>query len=267
MDGADERADDEPPAPVRYLHGPGGERLAYVVSAGRAPTVVFLCGYASHMGGTKARFLESRCRRRGQAYLRFDYQGHGESSGSFEQGTIGLWAEDARRVIESVTEGGLVLVGSSMGAWIMLLTGLALKHRLAGLVGVASAPDFSEDLIRPSLTPEQRARLERDGVLQVPSDYSEAPQLISRNFLDEARRHLLLRGRIPLDCPVRLIHGLDDPDVPWRTSLRLLDALASDDARLILVKGGGHRLSASGELDLIGDELDALIDRIETEPS
>jgi len=144
----------------------------------------------------------------------------------------------------------------------MLLVALALKHRAAGLLGIAAAPDFSEDLIRPTLTAEQSARLDRDGVLALPSRYSDAPQLVSKAFLDDARQHLLLQGPIALHCPVRLLHGLEDPDVPWATSLRLAERLDSDDVQLTLVKGGGHRLSRPDELNLIGAALDVLIDAI-----
>jgi len=244
------------------LHREGGAKVAYAYSPGDSPTVVFLCGYASDMNGTKARFLETHCRRRNQAYLRFDYQGHGASSGRFEDGTLGLWLGDARAVIESVTGGPLLLVGSSMGAWIMLLVALAMKQHVAGLLGIASAPDFSEELVRPALTPEQSARLERDGMLALPSRYAGTPQLLSRAFLDDARRHLLLRGPIALDCPLRLIHGLEDPDVPWKTSLRLAERVTSVDVQITLVKGGGHRLSDPDALDLIGSVLDTLIDEI-----
>lgn len=246
----------------RVLHREDGANIAYAHSPGDAPTVVFLCGYASDMNGTKARFLEARCRHRKRAYLRFDYRGHGASGGRFEDGTLGHWFGDARAVIESVTSGPLLLVGSSMGAWIMLLVALAMKQRVAGLLGIASAPDFSEDLVRPALTPEQSARLERDGVLALPSRYAGTAQLLSRAFLDDARRHLLLRGPIALDCPLRLIHGLEDPDVPWKTSLRLAERVDSDDVQITLVKGGGHRLSDPDALDLVGAVLDALIDEI-----
>lgn len=252
------------PAGIDKLDRGQGATVAYAHSPGDSPTVVFFCGYASDMNGTKARFLESHCRDRSQAYLRFDYQGHGASSGRFEHGTLGLWLEDARAVVETVTGGPLLLVGSSMGAWIMLLAALAMKRRVAGLLGIAPAPDFTEDLILPALTPEQRASLESEGVVALPSRYAETPQLLSKVFLDDARNRLLLRARIALQCPVRLIHGFDDPDVPWNTSLRLVERLESDDVRLTLVKGGGHRLSGPRELALLGAVLDALVDEIRT---
>lgn len=241
-----------------------GSRIAYAYTPGISPTVVFLSGYASDMSGTKARYLESRTKARGRAFLRFDYQGHGESSGSFVDGGIGLWTEDARSLIEHVTTGPLVLVGSSMGAWIMLIVALALKNRVAALLGIASAPDFSEDLVLPALTREQRNLLEQDGQLHLPSRYGEEPQVVTRHFLEDGRRHLLLGSDIELECPVRLLHGLDDPDVPWHTSVRLCKALRSRDVQLTLLKGGGHRLSSPRDLANIDQALESLISFVST---
>lgn len=229
--------------------------------------MVFLSGYASDMSGTKATFLEAGAKSRGRAFLRFDYQGHGESSGEFADGSIGLWSEDARALIEHVCSGPLLLVGSSMGAWIMLEVALALKHRVAALLGIASAPDFSEDLILPTLSPEQTAELQQEGMLKLPSRYADEPQIVSRHFLEEGRRHLLLRSQIGLDCPVRLLHGLEDPDVPWQTSVRLAGALRSRDVQLTLIKGGDHRLSSPDELQIIQDALDSLIASLPRERS
>lgn len=212
---------------------------------------MFCGGFQSDMTGTKAMALEAWARDRGRAFVRFDYQGHGESSGRFEDGTIGAWAEDARQVFDQLSEGPQILVGSSMGGWIMLLVALSRRERVAGLVGVAAAPDFTEDLIWGSLTPEQRLTLLDTGLLRVPSDYSQAPYPITLRLLDEARRHLLLRGRIALECPVRLIHGMTDADVPWITSVRLIERLASTDQRLTLVKDGDHRLSRDADIALM----------------
>lgn len=258
----------EPPAngappPVAYFNRGDGSRLAYVLSPGRSPTVVFLCGYASDMSGTKARFLEARVTARGQAFLRFDYQGHGRSSGAFVEGGIGLWAEDARALIEHVTAGPLVLAGSSMGAWIMLLVALELKQRVKGLLGIAAAPDVSEDLLLPALDAEQRAVLRREGQVRLRSAYDEAGQLVTRRFIEDGRRHLLLRSAITLDCPVRLLHGMQDTDVPWETALRLARALQSPDVQVTLLKAGGHRLSEPAELDRIYRELESLLCRLD----
>ena len=259
--GASEFAEPGLTPTSRFARG-DGSRIAYAYTPGTPPTAVFFSGYASDMSGTKAVFLEARAKSRGRAFLRFDYQGHGESSGSFAEGSIGLWSEDARALIEHVSTGPLVLVGSSMGAWIMLIVALELKHRVAALLGIASAADFSEDLIVPALKPEQRKSLEQTGLLHLPSRYSDEPQVLSRLFLEEGRRHLLLRSDIELECPVRLLHGLEDPDVPWHTSLRLAEALRSRDVQLTLIKDGDHRLSSPRHLESIDRALELLVSSV-----
>ena len=250
-------ADDARP---QFLTRQDGARIAYRRIEGRSPTVVFLGGFSSDMTGTKACHLDAYCRARGQAYLRFDYQGHGASSGRFVDGTIGTWRDDALAVIENCTEGPLLMVGSSMGAWIMLLVAGATSRVLVGLVGIASAPDFTEDLIWKRLPVESRAALESEGVIHVPSDYSEQDCPISLALVEEGRNHLLLDGRITIECPIRLLHGLDDRDVPWEHSSRLLQALDSDDVALELIKGGDHRLSGPADLARLSRTVSELLD-------
>jgi pimeloyl-ACP methyl ester carboxylesterase len=227
-----------------------GVALAWARLAGRAPTAVFLPGFASDMRGEKATAFAAACAARGQAMLRFDYSGHGASGGSFEDGTIGRWLEDALCAIDRLTEGKLVLVGSSMGGWIGLLAALARPARVAGLVGIAAAPDFTETLMWQSMTPAERAALEREGFLDVPSQYG-APLRISRALVEDGRRHLLLGGPIALECPVRLLHGQRDPDVPWEVALRIADRLATPDVAVTLIKDGDHRLSRPADLALL----------------
>jgi pimeloyl-ACP methyl ester carboxylesterase len=243
---------------VRFVAREGGARLACVSHPGEGPTVVFLGGYASDMTGTKATYLEGWCRARGRAFLRFDYQGHGLSSGQLVDGTIGLWRDDALAVLRECTEGPLLLVGSSMGAWIMLLVALAMPERIRALVGVAAAPDFTEDLLWAQLDESQRALLRRDGVIRPPSRYGE-PLPFTWRLVEDGRRHLVLRAPIPLPCPVRLLHGTADEDVPWGTSQRLAEALRSRDVALTLVKDGGHRLSEPHELALLGATVESLL--------
>ena len=227
-----------------------GVQLAWARLAGRGPAVVFLSGFRSDMTGGKATALRAWCAAEGRAMLRFDYSGHGASDGAFTDGTIGRWAEDARTAIAALTEGPVVLVGSSMGGWIALLVALALPARVAALVGIAAAPDFTEDLMWAAMLPAERERLARDGMLQLPSQYGE-PTPVTRALIEDGRRHLLLHGEIPLDCPVRLLHGQCDPDVPWQTALRLAGRLRGGDVQVTLIKDGDHRLSRPQDMALL----------------
>jgi pimeloyl-ACP methyl ester carboxylesterase len=237
-----------------------GERsLAYRRSEGKGPTVVFLCGFRSDMSGTKATSLEAHCHERGRAFVRFDYRGHGLSSGRFEEGCIGDWLDDTLAVLDGVVPGRFVRVGSSMGGWLALLAGPARPERLAGLVGVASAPDFTADLIEPAMSPEQKEALATEGVFLAPSEYGE-PVPITRRLLEDGRRHLVLREPIPLACPVHLLHGQLDPDVPWQTSLRLAASIETGTVTVELVKDGDHRLSRPEDLRRIHAAVDRVIE-------
>jgi pimeloyl-ACP methyl ester carboxylesterase len=235
-----------------------GVRLAARLLPGRGPTVVFLPGFRSDMNGDKARHLAGVCVARGQAMLRFDYSGHGESGGRFEDGTISRWTEDALAAIDRLTAGPLILVGSSMGGWIALLAARSRPHRVEALIGIAAAPDFTERLMWDAMAPPERARLLEDGVLHIPSQYGP-PTPITRALIEDGRRHLLLDKPIPIACPVRLLHGQADPDVPWETSLRLAARLAASDVRTVLVKDGDHRLSRPADLALLSEVLAPLL--------
>ena len=239
-----------------------GTTIAYHQTSGESPGVIFMTGFKSDMTGGKALALEELCKKRGQAYLRFDYSGHGESSGAFEDGTIGEWAGDAVAALDELTEGPQVLVGSSMGGWIMLLTALARPERVAGLVGTAAAPDFTEDLIPGDLSAEQKEQLQAQGFAIIPNCYYGEPYKITKELLDEGRNHLLLRGEIPLDCPVRLIHGTNDEDVPWQTSLKIAERLRSQDVETLFVKNGDHRLSESEDLNRLCRTVGRLLDQL-----
>jgi pimeloyl-ACP methyl ester carboxylesterase len=236
-----------------------GVSLAFSLLPGAGPVVVFLPGFASDMGGTKALMLRDACAARGQAMLRLDYSGHGASGGKFEDGTIGEWAEDAARVIAHATgDSPLVLVGSSMGGWIALLLALRLGARVTGMVLIAPAPDFTQALVEERLTAAQREVLDREGFLLPPSEYGP-PMPITKKLIEEGREHLLLGGKIGITCPVRVLHGMRDPDVPWEQSLKLAECLASDDVRLIFLKDGDHRLSRDADLLLLRETLLALL--------
>ena len=226
-----------------------GVELAWQRLDGRGPTVVFLPGYGSDMTGDKATSVAAFCAARGQPMLRFDYSGHGASGGDFLHGTIGVWSADALAAIDRLTHGPLVLIGSSMGGWIALLVARARRERIAGLVGIAAAPDFTERL-GPSLTEEQRAGLQRDGVIYRPSRYGD-PTPLTRALLEDGRNHLVLAAPLALDCPVRLLHGQADPDVPWQEALRIAAHVEAPDVQVILVKDGDHRLSRPQDLALL----------------
>jgi pimeloyl-ACP methyl ester carboxylesterase len=221
--------------------------------------VVFLAGSRSTMSGTKALFLEQYCRRHGRNYVRFDYFGHGESSGDFADGTIGRWAEDAIAVIDELTEGRQILIGSSMGGWIMLLAALARVPRIHALVGIAAAPDFTADLFWSRLDAAQQKEFRQQRIITLPSDYDPAGYTYPMSFFEEAQQHLVMRGEIALDCPVRLLHGMRDQSVPWQTSLRLADQFRSPEVTVTLVKDGDHRLSTGPDLDRLGATLDQLV--------
>ena len=240
-----------------------GTHLAYAHLAGRTPTTVFLPGFRSDMTGAKALAIEAACRTLGTASLRLDYSGHGASDGDFEHGTIGAWTEDALHLIDHLTQGALVLVGSSMGGWIALLAALARPHRTAALIGIAPAPDFTESLLWDALMPPERARLQADGVLYVPSQYGD-PTPMTLNLIEEGRTHLLLHAPIPIACPVRLLHGQQDLDVPWETSLRLAERLATPNVQFTFIKDGDHRLSRHQDLACLENIHAALLSNLES---
>ncbi|MFN4101619.1 MAG: alpha/beta hydrolase [Pararhodobacter sp.] len=235
-----------------------GRRIAYHQIPGKGPGVVFLGGFKSDMTGTKAQFLEFWAKERGRAFLRFDYSGHGQSGGEFLDGAIGDWFEDALAAIEALTEGPQILVGSSMGGWIALLVAKAAPERVAALVGIAAAPDFTEDSMWDGFDAEQRAALEATGRVELPSEYGDGPYVITRRLIEEGRTRLVLRDPLALPFPVRLLQGSEDVDVPPSVALRLFDHAVSPDLRLTLVKGADHRFSADGNLALIAATLEAL---------
>lgn len=228
-----------------------GVELAWARLDGRGPVIVFLPGFNSDMAGSKATALRDWAAAHGRAMLRLDYSGHGASGGTFEDGSVGRWAEDALYVIDRVAaEGPLLLVGSSMGGWIALLIALRRVDRVVGLVGIAAAPDFTESLIWAGLSAEERASLMATGRRVVPSQYGD-PYVITRGLIEDGRRHLLLGGAIPLPCPIRLLQGQRDEDVPWRTALAIAEQVTSEDVEVVLVKDGDHRLSRERDLALL----------------
>lgn len=244
---------------IRRLSRPDGHEIAFRREVGRGPGVIFLGGFNSAMTGVKATWLDRRCRAQGRAFLRFDGFGHGESTGHLAEGTVGRWKEDALAALDELTEGPQLLVGSSMGVWIASLAAEARPGRVAGLVGIAGAPDFTREVIEPSLPPEARGALERDGVWLRPSAYGPEPYPISRRALEEASAHFVLSRRLDFGFPVRLLHGTADADVSSDLSLRLAGAIDGPDTAVTLIPGGDHRLSGDADLALIGRALDQLL--------
>jgi pimeloyl-ACP methyl ester carboxylesterase len=251
------------PAP-EFLSRPEGGRLAYNRLGGATPGVIFLHGLMSDRGGNKALALEDHCAKRGYAYVRFDMFGHGASSGRFEDGGISRWTQDAVAVLDELTQGPQVLVGSSMGGWVMVKTALARPQRIAGLVGIAVGPDFTEELMWGRFSDAQRRELMDKGILETPSEYDDGPYRISRHLIEDGRKNLVLGGDIPIKCPVRLIQGQQDTAVPWQTSLRLAEKITGADVDVRLIKDGDHRLSRPEDLRRICDMVDDVMARVRT---
>ncbi len=238
-----------------------GRRIAYRQEPGSGPGVVFLGGFRSDMTGTKAEHLAAWARARGQAFLRLDYSGHGQSGGDFLDGSIGDWFEDAAAVIAARTEGKQVLVGSSMGGWIALLVARAMPERVAGIVGVAAAPDFTEDLMWAGFSADERAVVMQTGRLATPSEYSDEPYVVTRALIVLGGGGLVLRTPLDLPFPVRLLQGTADADVPQAVALRLLGHATCRDMRLTLVKGADHRFSSPDCLTLMVGAVEEVLQR------
>ncbi|HLZ73494.1 alpha/beta hydrolase [Phenylobacterium sp.] len=232
------------------LDRPDGETLAWRRVDGAGPTVVWLGGFRSDMTGTKAEALAEWASANGRAYVRFDYLGHGESSGDFHaKGTITRWREDALAAIDELTAGPLVLVGSSMGGWIACLAAMARPQRIQSLVFIAPAPDFTEKLMAPEIPPEGHAALAADGVWMRPSEYGD-PYPITRALLEDGARWSILGAEpVPIEVPVRVLQGGADPDVPWRHALELAQAIKGQDVVFSLIKDGDHRLSRPQDIE------------------
>ena len=237
-------------AEPKFLDTSQGRRIAYHQSEGSQPGVIFLGGLRSDMEGTKAVHLEAWAKGAGRAFLRFDYSGHGSSSGVFEEGSIGEWAEDALAVIETLTEGPQVIVGSSMGGWVALLMARKIPHRIQGMVGIAAAPDFTEDGYWDSFSDAAKQTVMEFGQISLPSEYGD-PMVITRKLIEDGRENLVLRDPLDLPFPARFLQGTADPDVSQDVALRLLEHVTGPDIRLGLVKDADHRFSTPECLDMI----------------
>jgi len=247
------------PAPPAYLDRPGAPRLAYRHRAGAGPTIVFLPGYMSDMLGGKAAALDGWAAREGRAMLRLDYAGCGESDGAFVDGTLASWRDDARAVIDAVVpDGPLLLVGSSMGGWLALLLARALMNGktgstdaapMAGIVLIAPAVDFTEELMWKRFPAAIKESIESTGMWMRPSEYGEEPYPITKGLIEDGRKHLMMHGLIECRCPVHILQGVQDPDVPWEHTVELVSRFSRDDVVLTLIKDGDHRLSRPEDLD------------------
>ena len=242
----------QPPA---YIDGPNG-RIAYRQREGAGPGIVWLGGFRSDMLGTKAGFIDEWAKHHGRAFLRFDYSGHGESDGVFEEGCIGEWAADAFAAFDALTEGPQILVGSSMGGWIATLLAKARPERIAGIIFIAPAPDFTEKLMWPSFTEEQRATMLKEGRLEQPSDYSDEPEVLTMKLIEDGRNHQVMDGSVPIACPVRILQGMKDDAVPYAHALAFAAQLESDDVEILLTKEGDHRLSEPPDLERLATVLE-----------
>ncbi|MGC4252717.1 MAG: alpha/beta hydrolase [Sphingobium sp.] len=248
----------QPLSPPAFHPRPDGLKLAYRHRTGAGPTIVFLPGYMSDMEGGKAVALDRWAAEQGRAMLRLDYAGNGASEGAFEDGTLASWRDDALLLIDSLAQGPLLLVGSSMGGWLALLIALARPDRVAGIVGIAAAPDFTEW----GFAEADRAILATEGRLIEPTPYSDRPSVTTLAFWQSGQALKLLEGEIPLDCPICLVHGQADPDVPWDIALRIARQARSSDVQTLLVKDGDHRLSRDGDIALLIRTVGSLLDRI-----
>lgn len=239
-----------------FLKSPSGRSLAYIRTDGDGPGIVFLGGFKSDMTGTKALFLEDWAKAKGRAFLRFDYSGHGQSSGAFTDGCIGDWAEDAIAVLEELTTGPQVLVGSSMGGWIALLVARAMPARVRGIVGVAAAPDFTEDSMWPQLTHAQQQQVLQTGQTALPNDYDDQPYILTRRLFEDGQTRLVLRDPLSLPFPVRLLQGTGDEAVDVSVPLRLMEHADCPNMELRLLKDVDHRFSTPHCLQLIAAAID-----------
>jgi pimeloyl-ACP methyl ester carboxylesterase len=252
--------------------GAGAEarRIAVLARPGDAPAVVWLGGFRSDMRSTKAEALDAWAARANGAFVRFDYSAHGESSGVFEDGTISRWLEDTLAVVAAFVDAPPILVGSSMGGWIALLAARELQRRdparaPAGLVLIAPAVDFTERLMWDAFPPDIRRAIETTGLYLRPSLYSDEPYPITRKLIEDGRKHLLLGETIRTGCPVHILQGMQDPDVPWRHALELVEHLPGDSVSLTLVKDGDHRLSREEDLERLLAAVESIVPRPEPE--
>nr|KAF6381072.1 abhydrolase domain containing 10, depalmitoylase [Pipistrellus kuhlii] len=249
---------------VSFLSRPDLPKLAYKKLKGKSPGIIFLPGFISNMMGTKALAIEEFCKSLGHAYIRFDYSGIGKSEGNFEECTLGKWRKDVLSIIDDLAEGPQILVGSSLGGWLMFHAAIARPQKVVALVGVAAAVDVLVTKFN-QLPVEVQKEIELKGVWSIPSKYSEEGVYhIQHSFIQEAKHHCLLHSPIPVNCPVRLLHCMEDDVVPWHTSVQVADRVVSTNVDVILRKHGDHRMKEKADIHLLVCTIDDLIDRLST---
>ena len=252
-----------PEAPIQFLETSHGSRLAWTgAEIPGKPTIVFLHGHGSDMDGTKALATAAWANTSGFGMIRFDYSGHGRSDGAFLDGTIGRWKEDCLAVIDHLTTGAVILVGSSLGGWLMMLVARERTPRIAGMIGIAAAPDFTDDLIWNQLTIEQQAEMKRDGRIALPNPYAPEDVIYTLKLIEDGRDHMVLPSPVKLDCPVRLLHGGKDREVPVETADKLAASIISPDLDVIIDADADHRFSEPDQIDLLLSCLDAITRKI-----
>lgn len=239
-----------------------GQSLAYQQQEGTGPVIVFLAGHGSDMFGSKAEALSQHCVTTGHAFIRFDYAGHGMSEGEMMQETISSWTDDALTIIDKLTDGPVMLVGSSLGGWIMLNVALARPDRVAGCIGIAAAPDFTETLIWDQLLPEQQQKMAQEGQIALPNPYADEDVIYPYQLIVDGRTHLLLNKPLPITCPLILHQGMADHEVPWQTASQIALAAASEDVRINFVKSSGHRFSSDEEIAMLISSVDEMRQKI-----
>jgi pimeloyl-ACP methyl ester carboxylesterase len=238
---------------INHLNRENAPDLAYIKNKGdtKKPTIMFLGGFRSDMMGSKAIYLENQCKSRGQSYIRFDYRGHGQSGGKFEDSCIGEWAQDAADILKSCTSGPVILVGSSMGGWISFL--LTLKHpeHVQAIIGLAAAPDFTL-WMEAAMSNDQRSEMNDHGRFELPNHYDTRPYIITKKLIEDGRKNALLAQGMDINVPVRLIQGKADADVPWETAEDIKRAISGNDVEITYIEGADHRLSNPDQLEIIG---------------
>lgn len=245
---------------TKYLICDDGRRLAYQLCEGRGPMIVFLCGHGSDMFGSKAEALADYCLETGHSFLRFDYTGHGLSSGAFLDGTISSWTKDAQDILDKLTDGRVILVGSSLGGWIMLNLAKAAPDKMAGLIGIAAAPDFTESLIWNNLSQSQQEEMAQTGQIALPNPYADEDVIYPYALITDGRDNLLLDKPLAITCPIILHQGMADHEVPWQTACAIANAVSSQNVQINLVRASGHRFSSDAEIAMIVASLERLLD-------